>query len=149
MNLYAESSAVLAWLFGEPAGEVARAALASAETVLASELTLVECERVLIRAQTAAGFGEAELADRRAVLNGAAAHWQLLRLGGEVLERARRPFPKEPIRTLDALHLASALLARAVVPGLLVLSLDQRVRASAQGLGFTVLPETLTTLSQR
>jgi len=139
---------VLAWLFGEAAGEAARAALAGAEIVLASELTLVECERVLIRAHTTAGIGEAELADRRAVLNGAAAHWQLLRLGGEVLERARRPFPKEPIRTLDALHLASALVARAAVPGLSVLSLDQRVRTSAQGLGFTVVPEVLTTPSQ-
>lgn len=141
MRLYAESSAVLAWLFGEPDGDITREALAGAEMVLASELTLVECERVLIRAQAVAGIGEAELADRRAALNRAAAHWQLLRLGGEVLERARRPFPEEPIRTLDALHLASALVARTAAPGLSVLSLDQRLRASAVALGFAVVPE--------
>ena len=59
MRLYAESSAVLAWLFGEPVGDVAREALAGAEMVLASELTLVECDRVLLRARAVAGIGEA------------------------------------------------------------------------------------------
>jgi predicted nucleic acid-binding protein len=132
---------VLAWLFGEPSGEATREALASAEMVLASELTLVECDRVLIRAQMAGGIGEAELADRRAALNRSSAHWHLVRLGGEVLERARRPFPKESVRTLDALHLASALVARAAMPGLSFLSLDRRVRSSAAALGFAVVPE--------
>ena len=141
MRVYAESSAVLAWLFGEPAGKAPRKALANADMVLASELTLVECERVLIRAHVVTGVDEASLADRRAMLHRAAAHWQLLRLGAEVLERARRPFPGEPLRTLDALHLASALVARSAVPGLVVLSLDQRVRASAVGLGFSVIPD--------
>jgi len=50
------------------------------------------------------------------------------------------PFPVEPIRTLDAIHLASAILARAAVPDLALLSLDERVRANGRALGFTVLP---------
>jgi hypothetical protein len=45
------------------------------------------------------------------------------------------------LRTLDALHLASALAARAAVPGLAMLSLDGRVRRSATELGFDVVPE--------
>jgi hypothetical protein len=64
----------------------------------------------------------------------------LLRIGGEVLERARRRFPVEPVRTLDALHLASALAARAAIPGLDLLSLDQRVRDNGAALGFDLLP---------
>jgi hypothetical protein len=63
-----------------------------------------------------------------------------LRLDLEVIERARRPFPGEPIRTLDALHLASALVARAAVPGLALLTLDAAVREAGRGLGFAVLP---------
>lgn len=132
---------MLAWLFGEPSGEATREVLAGAEMVLASELTLVECDRVLVRAQLTEGIGEAELADRRALLNRSSAHWHLIRIGGEVLERARRPFPNEPIRTLDALHLASALVARTALPGLSFLSLDRRVRSSAEALGFTVVPQ--------
>ena len=142
MNLYAESSAVLGWLLGEPAGESARRALADAELVVASDLTLIESDRVLIRAHTRDQISEAEMSDRRAVLNAAAAHWQVLRIDMEVVERARRPFPAEPIRTLDALHLASALVARSVVPGLALLTLDERIRAVARLLGFHILMAT-------
>ena len=49
LNLYAESSAVLCWLLDEPRAPEVREALASAELVLASSLTLIECDRVLIR----------------------------------------------------------------------------------------------------
>jgi predicted nucleic acid-binding protein len=140
VTLYVESSAVLAWLLGERAGAAVREALAGAEIVLTSELTLVECDRVLIRAVNRAGLSEAEAADRRARLNHAAAHWTLLALDAAVIERARRPFPREPIRTLDALHMASALVARAAVPNTTLLALDHRIRACAHQLGFALIP---------
>lgn len=140
MTLYAESSAVLAWLFGEPAGEGVRKALAEAELIVASDLTLIECDRVLIRARASGYLSEARAAALQARLNRAAAHWNLLRLDPEIVERARRPFPGEPIRTLDALHLASALIARGAVAGLALLSLDSRIRAAGAQLGLNVLP---------
>ena len=108
--------------------------------VIASDLTLVECDRVLIRAATLGDLTQAEAAGRRSDLSAAAAHWTLLRLGGAVIDRARLPFFTEPIRTLDALHLASALVARAAVPDLTVLSLDGAVRTNARALGFDVQP---------
>jgi hypothetical protein len=52
----------------------------------------------------------------------------------------RQPFPGDPIRTLDAIHLASALVARAAVAGLALLSLDNRMRRSASRLGLDVHP---------
>jgi predicted nucleic acid-binding protein len=58
----------------------------------------------------------------------------------EVVERARRPFPKEPVRTLDALHLACALVARCAAPGLVLLTLDQRLRENAVRPGFRTAP---------
>lgn len=140
MNLYAESSAVLAWLLDEPKAPEIRTSLAEAEVVLASDLTLLECDRALIRTVNTGEFTEAEAADERARLNQAAAHWMLLSLTPDIVERARRPFPVEPIRTLDALHLASALVARAAVPGIALLALDHRVRACARELGFPLLP---------
>jgi predicted nucleic acid-binding protein len=97
---------------------------------------LIESDRVLIRAVAGVELSEADLADRRAVLNSAAAHWHILRLDAAIVERARRPFPLEPIRTLDAIHLASALSARALVPGLALLTLDERIRSTALRLGF-------------
>ena len=140
MNLYAESSAVLAWLLGEDAGAEVKEILTRAETVVASDLTVIECDRVLIRATTLGDLSEADAADRRAYLTAAAAHWHLLRLSVDIVERARQPFPVEPIRTLDAIHLASALAARSVFPGAELLALDQRVRATARQLGMGVQP---------
>lgn len=140
MSLYAESSAVLAWLLDEPAANVVRRILSEAGTVLASDLTLIECDRVLHRATALGELTEAEAADRRAHLATAAAHWHVLRLGPEIVDRARQPFPGDPARTLDAIHLASAIVARSAVAGLTLLSLDDRIRAAGRRLGLTLMP---------
>jgi len=135
VNVYAESSAILAWLLGEEAAPRVREVLAGAEIVIASDLTLIECDRVLIRAVTRGDIAEADAADRRAHLNAAAAHWNVLRIGADIVDRARRPFPGEPVRTLDAIHLASALAARSAIAGLELLSLDDRIRTAGRRLG--------------
>jgi len=140
VNVYAESSAVLAWLFGEETGHSVREVLQHAELVMASDLTLVECDRVLIRAVTTGEIDEAAAADRRAHLNAAASQWHLWRVSPNIVERARLPFPAEPIRTLDAIHLASALAVRSAVPGVELLTLDDRIRRAAKQLGFQVQP---------
>lgn len=140
MKLYAESSAVLAWLLDEPAATVVRRLLAEAEVIIASDLTLIECDRVLMRAVALKELTEAEAADRRAHLSAAAIHWQVLRIAGEIVDRAHRSFPGDPIRTLDAIHLASLLVARSAVVGLRLLSLDERVRQAAEGLGVAIEP---------
>ncbi|MEO8315544.1 MAG: type II toxin-antitoxin system VapC family toxin [Pseudomonadota bacterium] len=140
MNLYAESSAILAWLLDETAAPEVLRHLSAAQVVIASDLTLIECDRVLLRAAALGELTEADAADRRAHLVSVASHWQVMRMADEVVDRARQPFPAEPIRTLDAIHLATAITARAAIAGLVLLSLDDRVRASGKKLGFEVLP---------
>lgn len=141
MTVYAESSAILAWLLGEQAGRGAREVLRRAQQVASSDLTLLECDRVLIRAVTLGEFDEATASDRRAHLNAAGAHWHLWRVSPDIVERARRPFPVEPVRTLDAIHLASALAVRSVVPNVELLSLDDRIRRAGKHLGFRLQPQ--------
>jgi predicted nucleic acid-binding protein len=62
------------------------------------------------------------------------------RIAPEILSRARQPFPEEPIRALDALHIASALHARTFAPNLAILSFDDRIRRVGTSLGFEMLP---------
>lgn len=140
MTLYAESSAVLAWLLEQEHGEKVAMRLAETELVIASDLTLIECDRVLIRAMALNELQESDAVQRQARLNAVSARWTLLSLDEEIIERARRPFPSEPIRTLDAIHLACALVARKAVPDVAVLSLDARVRKAAGRLGLTLAP---------
>jgi predicted nucleic acid-binding protein len=140
VSLYAESSAVLAWLLVEEHAPVVRALLEAETFIFASDLTLIECDRVLHRAVTLEELSEAEAADRRAELARVATHWTLLHIGAEVVDRARQSFPGAPLRALDAIHLASVLVGRSAVPGLALLSLDVRMRGAAQLLGIEVLP---------
>jgi hypothetical protein len=64
----------------------------------------------LLRVVALKELTEAEAAYRRAHLIAAAAHWHVLRIAAGIVDRARQPFPGDPIRTLDAIHLASLLV---------------------------------------
>lgn len=136
MTLYAETSAVLRWLFAEQGGEEIRAALAAAEKVTTSRLALIETRRVVQRAEREGRITAAQGADLRAVFAQAAATWAILEISEAVAGRAEAGFPSEPVRTLDAIHLASALFLRQSFPDLVVLTADERVRANAALLGF-------------
>ncbi len=131
---------MVAWWAGEARAADVENPLATAEVVVTSELTLVECERVLVRAFALKEITEAAVSDRQAFLQTAVSRWSVIRLDSGILDRAKKTFPSEPLRTLDALHLASALSARLSAPGLVFLSLDERLRRNAKQLGFGLLP---------
>lgn len=55
-----------------------------------------------------------------------------------VLERAGRPFPIEPVRTLDAIHLATLENLAESPAQVIVVTRDHRVRDNAIALGYQV-----------
>lgn len=140
MNLYAESSAVLSWLLGEPEGRLAYDALVSASHVGASVLTIVEVRRVLHRRLALGGCTPDEYRLDVQRLLTATSGWIRLQLTDEIIDRSSQPFPIEPVRTLDALHLSSALVLRTALSNLRVLSFDSRVRENAIALGLPLEP---------
>ena len=143
MIVYAESSAVLAWLLGEPSGTGARRILAGAERVVASTLTAVECARGLARARALRRLTTVDEMAALRLLDAAEATWDVLDLSDRVLARARGRFSEEPVRTLDALHLGTAALFHEALGGVTLLSYDERVRSNAAGLGLAVAPTRL------
>ena len=140
MTLYAETSALLAWFFGEARGDDVRRALDRADAVVMSELTAFEMERALIWNTAEGRFTETIAARLRALMARLTSGWSMVAITSEVLTSGRSHFPKEPVRALDAIHLGTLLITRPTVPDLQVLSLDDRVRDNARLLGFTVLP---------
>ena len=66
---------------------------------------------------------------------------ELLAIDRVVLERAASQFPTS-LGTLDALHLASALIAREEVPDLILATHDQELATAAHSLGFHVVGAT-------
>jgi predicted nucleic acid-binding protein len=135
MNVYAETSAVLRWLLGAPRGADVRATLSGAERVFASRLTLVEARRALIRAAVTGDIAEAAALAAGAALSSAAAGWTLVEVLPEIARRAEETFPAEPVRTLDGLHLATALFLLPEVGLVSVLSTDARIVKNAPLLG--------------
>lgn len=61
----------------------------------------------------------------------------LLEMAALVLSRALHPFPK-PVRTLDALHLASADFLRSRVEPISIASYDGRLIEAAELMGFSL-----------
>jgi len=134
-TLYVETSAVLAWLFGEPGSRLVVARVASANRVVSSVLTLVEAERALIRVESLGTFAAADCQKLRGMLAKASRSWLMMEVSAEVRSRAVRPFPVEPICTLDALHVSTVLRFLKAYPDLAVLSLDRRILDNAAALG--------------
>ena len=141
MTLYAETSAVLAWLFGETRGPAALSALRKSDRVFASELTFIESHRAIHAAVATGRLGRAHGDEAREQLVSETVSWIVHDFSTEITRRARRGFPREPVRALDALHLATAIEIRAFRPGLSLLSYDRRVRENAALLGFEVVPD--------
>jgi uncharacterized protein with PIN domain len=141
VTVYAESSAVMAWLLDEARAPEVEAVLASADRVATSDLTLIECDRAIGRLVRMPGPVAALVEPTRGRLKEAVAAWAVEPISGPVVERARASFPDDAIRSLHAIHLATALVIRAAAGDLDVLSLDDRVRSNARALGFRVLPD--------
>ena len=85
-------------------------------------------------------MGTAEAARAQKRIGQVASACYLMELDADVLERAKLPFKVEPVRTLDALHLASIEVVAKKLGWLVVVSCDDRIRENALARGFHVLP---------
>jgi len=133
--IYLESSALLHWIVGQSRAAEVRRAVDQAETVLTSALTLTETERALVRAEEQDLIKGGDAQRLRGLVHRSQAAWTRMGVSDAVLARAARPFPVEPVRTLDAIHLATALEFALVFPDLRLLSFDRRVCQNAEALG--------------
>lgn len=103
-----------------------------------SALTIAEAARAILRARAAARLtAEEERAAVRA-LRRFERRCYLVAVTDTVLARVRRPFPVEPIRTLDAVHLATTELLGEPPQLVTVVSRDARVRDNAEALGYAL-----------
>ena len=105
MIAYADSSVLLRVLLGSP-GQLRE--WKSVQTCLSSELARVECLRTIDRLRLR-GVTEDQVASLREATFRLLERLHLAPVSSEVLSRAASPFPVG-LGTLDAIHLASALL---------------------------------------
>jgi len=133
--LYIETSALLAWLFGEENAREVMDRINGAERIVTSVLTRLETERSLLRAEKT---GLITAADRQKLLGlfrKVSSGWYFFSISEEVLARSCAEFPVEPVRSLDAIHLATALESIQLFQDVNVLSFDKRVAGNLMALG--------------
>ncbi len=135
--VYVENSALLTWLLGEPKAREVTSVLNRADTVVTSVLSLLEVDRALNRAEHQRILTAGQAERMRGMLARGKAGWILMEISEEVRARAGRTFPVEPLRTLDAIHLATALIFLRVFPDLRLLSFDRRILENARPLGIS------------
>ena len=104
--------------------------------VVSSELIEIECRRVLHRYRLAGELSDETLTVARERLDEVLAGIDLLEMSRQIKQRAMDPFPVN-VRTLDALHLATALMVVEDADGLALFSHDEGMNRCARSLGIT------------
>ncbi len=136
MIAYLDSSVVLRVVLGQ------RGALRewkAVETGVASALVEVECLRTLDRLRLLEGIAETEIARRREAVYRIVEAITLVEPTQPILARASQPLPVA-LGTLDAIHLATALLWRERSDANLVMAThDAALGLAARAVGFRVI----------
>lgn len=134
MNVYVDSSVLLRVALRQPNPLPAWPRISAG---VASELLRVECLRAVDRIRFRAGLDDTTVATLRGQVLAALDHVRLVPIDAHVLARAAEPFTTG-IRTLDAIHLASALAAREHFDDLALATHDQELALAARAEGFEV-----------
>lgn len=136
MNVYVDSSVVLRVVLADGARLQAWSRIARP---ISSELCRVECFRTLDRLRLAGLLDDDEVADKRVAVEDVLEGFDKVAVDRRVLRRASEPMPTL-LGTLDAIHVASALAARARDASLnRVATHDAAMATAARALGFRVL----------
>lgn len=136
-RLYVETSALVRVLLD---GDETLRPVLSGGGLFTSALTFVEAARAVSRAKRERRLDAREAREAERQLAAFERSCDVLALDDEVLRRAREELPEEPVRSLDALHLASLRVLDGELGGFELASCDDRVRRNAKAMGFAVIP---------
>lgn len=134
MNAYVDSSVLLRVVLGEPARLRIWPKIIMP---VSSELIRLECLRTIDRARIRLRLDDEAIAERRSATLELIASLGSISIDRRVLDRAAEPFPTS-LGSLDAIHMASALLAREEIEDLVVATHDVELGRAAHAMGFTV-----------
>jgi predicted nucleic acid-binding protein len=129
--LYLDTSVVLRATLERGTTPEIEQRVAAAPVLVTSRLSLVESARALLRVRAEGSVPESRLADARRELDGLWNRCELWELSPAVCGLAALLAPDKPLRTLDALHLATFILARGRIEGLQLLTADHRLEDAA------------------
>ncbi|MBI4612701.1 MAG: type II toxin-antitoxin system VapC family toxin [Planctomycetes bacterium] len=128
--LYVETSAVLRAVLERGTTPGVEAKIRGAKALFTSRLSVVEARRAFLRLRGTGRIPEKSLADAEREVEALWARCQIWELTRAICDAASHVAPQKPLRTLDALHLATFLAARRLIDGLEMLTVDARLLAA-------------------
>lgn len=131
--LYLDTSAVVRAILEGATSLGIETKIRAAEVLLTSRLSIVEASRAIHRLRQLGQLSETKLADAEREIESLWARCDLWELTPAVCEAARRVAPNKQLRTVDALHLATFVLARQRIGDLELMTADERLQAAAEG----------------
>ena len=134
-SLYLETSALLAWMFSESRASDVESLLDSTDQIFTSVLTAMETHRAIARAHTLKLITSVERIKLLGLFASARANWYHVEITKNIRVGVGDTYPCEPIRTLDAIHLSTAVAVLAAYPDLKMLSFDNRIVENCQAMG--------------
>lgn len=133
---YVETSAILCYLLSEESATRVVSQINDATTVVTSALTLLEVERTILRCEMEGRLNPVQVQNAKRIFQSIVSSWIVLEMTPRIRERAAAKFPIEPIRSLDAIHLATALEFLRAFEEVFIVSLDKRILENLKPLGF-------------
>ncbi len=130
--LYLDTSAALRAVLETGTSPDVERRIRISSALITSRLSLVEASRAIHRLRHQGQASESKLADAEREINGLWARCELWELTPEVCEMARQVASGTPLRTLDALHLATFVLARRRIADLELMTVDVRLANAVQ-----------------
>lgn len=133
---YLETSAVVAAIVEDD--KDADLAVRGEGRRVASSLTFAEARRTIARRGATGRMTATVQRSALARLRRLEENVALVPIGTVILDRVGRPFPVEPLRSLDAIHLATAELLDPSPQVITIVTRDRRLAQNARAMGFVV-----------
>jgi predicted nucleic acid-binding protein len=133
MLLYLDTSCIAKLFLQEPDSLTVRNAVEKADALVTSFISYLEMHSVIARNEREKKFGQAEAKRIRDVFETDWAHYGKVPVDAPILNKGKQLLAEYPLRTLDAIQLASALeISSQATSPLIFLTADKRLEAVAR-----------------
>jgi uncharacterized protein with PIN domain len=133
--LYLETSALLTWLFDEPNAAHIMDAMNRADLIVTSDLLRIETMRAIRRARHEKLITSEQFESLNQIFQDHLKSCFRMSMDESVITAATGDFPVEPVRSLDAIHLSTAMEYKKLYPELRMLATDTRLKQNSASLG--------------
>lgn len=137
MIVYLETSALLCWILEEESIFAVKKIVNETRHFVSSSLLEIEVGRAIQRLKVAKKLSSSFEKRISYIWDKIFVNIEIMEITRNIINRSQLAFPIEPVRSLDAIHLATALEFNKIYLELKILSFDERILGNLKPLGLS------------